>query len=646
MWSVPLKDDPSKPAEARRVRWLEFVKLSLKFWTGQTRRTAWLITASVVILVGVQLAAQLGVNFWSRSFFDALERKSSTDLEWTILTLPLLVAFNGVAVSGALVARMTLQMRWRAWLTEAITGWWLKDQRYYRLAVAVDDIRAPEYRIACDVLLAIEPLVEFAIGLLTAITSAAAFVGILWSVGGSIKLSLPGSHSIVVQGYLGLAAIAYTMITASLAYLSGRGLVSAVGQKNETEARFLAQLTRLRENAESIALIGGDQHEANSILRTYKEVMSAWTKQIYHNGLIANVQSANGALVPLIPLVLVAPKYLAGSLSLGAVMQVAAAFVSVQVVLNWFVDNFVRVAQWMASAKRVDELVEALEGLDVGVIMDERQAIEFGVSSDRNIYIENLAVAHRNGRSVIASASVVIKAGEKLLVSGESGAGKSTLVRALAGLWPWGSGRILLPEDTKLIFVPQTPYLPLGTLRHALLYGMPHAVVTDDVIQGAMRRCGLGYLIKNLEREERWDQILSGGERQRLAFVRLLIQRPQIIVTDEATSALDEESQASLLRLFNENLSYATVISIGHRAGLEEFHDKKLVLERRRAGSYLAGCNFERSPSQMSKMIDNIRRKSSQLSPSAAGLAPLAPLAPERADGDQKWRATQRPAAG
>ncbi len=634
MWSGPLKDDPLKAGEVRRVRWLEFVKLSLRFWTGETRRTAWLITISVVILVGIQLTAQVAVNFWSRSFFDALERRNSTDLEWTILALPLLAAFSGLGMSGALVARMVLQMRWRAWLTETVTGWWLKDQRYYRLAVAADDIHAPEYRLACDVQLAIEPLVEFAIGLLTAVATASAFVGILWSVGGSINLSFPGSHSFVIPGYLGLAAIAYTIITASLAYLSGRGLVSAVGQKNQTEGRFLAELTRLRENAESIALIGGDQHEADSILRTYKDVMSAWIKQIYHNGLIASVQSTNGALVPLIPLVLVAPKYLAGSLSLGAVMQLAAAFVSVQVALNWFVDNFVRVAQWMASAKRVDEFVEALEGLDVGVIMDERQAIEFGISNDNNIHIENLTVAHRNGRGVIASSSVVIQAGEKLLVSGESGAGKSTLVRALAGLWPWGSGRILLPEDAKLVFVPQTPYLPLGTLRHAILYGMPNAIVADDVIQGAMRRCGLGYLIKQLDQEDRWGQILSGGERQRVAFARLLIQRPQIIVTDEATSALDEESQASLLRLFDEDLSCATVISIGHRAGLEDFHDKKLVLERRRAGSYLTRCSLERAPSQMSKIIENIRRKSSQLSPSASGLAHQPTFGHKRASGD------------
>lgn len=566
-----------------------------------------------------------------------------------IFALPVLVGFSSLAVSGALVARMTLQMRWRAWLTETLAGWWLKDQRYYRLAIAVEDIQAPEYRIACDVQLAIEPLVEFAIGLLTATTTAFAFTSVLWRVGGSISVSLPGDNNVVIPGYLGVAAVAYTTITGSLAYFSGRGLVRAVGRKNEAEGRFLAELTRLRENAESIALIRGDRYEARSILQTYKEVVSAWIKQIHHNGLISNVQSANGALVPLIPLVLVSPKYLAGALTLGAAMQVAAAFVSVQVALNWFIDNFVRVAQWMASARRVDELAEALEGIDIGVLMDEEQVIEFGVSNDSNIHIENISVAHKNGRTVIAAASVVIRAGEKLLVSGESGAGKSTLVRALAGLWPWGSGRILLPVDADVSFVPQTPYLPLGTLRSAILYGITEGAVEADLIHRAMRRCGLGYLIKHLDHEDRWGQILSGGERQRLAFARLLIQRPKSIVTDEATSALDEDSQTSLLSLFNEELSYATVISIGHRPGLEDFHDKKLVLTRRSAGSSLAHCDLEQAPPKDGASVRRYQGGRPAAFPDLVTINPwrvtVTPVSAQ-AHGDQRWQATRRPAIG
>ncbi|PPD12099.1 MAG: hypothetical protein CTY30_09470, partial [Methylocystis sp.] len=440
---------PKTAAEAprpARARWREFCALALGFWVGEPSRRAWSLTALVALCIALQLGAQLSINEWNRKFFDALESKNVEALSWATILLPALVAFSGLAISGTLVARMTLQMRWREWLTEKLAGWWLEDQRYYRLEIAAAEQTSPEYRIAKDVQLAVEPLVEFAVGFLTALATALAFVGVLWTVGGALELNLLGAR-LVLPGYLGFAAVVYATIAGGIAYFAGGPLVPAVAQKNEAEAQFLSELTRLKENAESIALIRGDADELSSVLQNYRRVVTAWIRQIHRNGIIATVQSANGALVPLIPLVLVAPKYLSGALTLGAVMQLTAAFVSVQIAFNWFIDNSVRVAEWMASANRVDELAEALESLDIAVIMEEKEFIDFGVSDDDTIHLEDLAVAHRNGRIVIAGANVVIPTGEKLLVAGPSGTGKSTLVRALAGVWPWGSGRILLPKD-------------------------------------------------------------------------------------------------------------------------------------------------------------------------------------------------------
>ena len=456
----------SEVKQSDRTRWREFCTLALEYWIGETSRRAWILTGLVAFCIALQLGAQLSINEWNRRFFDALESKNVESFLWATALLPALVIFSATAVSGALVTRMTLQMRWRQWLTQKLAGWWLEDQRYYRLEIAAREQTSPEYRIAKDVQLAIDPLVEFAVGFLTALATALAFVGILWTVGGALEFDLFGAR-IVLPGYLGFAAVAYATIAGVVAYLAGRPLVPAVAQKNEAEAQFLAELSRMKENAESIALIRGDADELSSVLQNYRRVVAAWVRQIRRNGVLATVQNANGALTPLIPFVLVAPKYLSGALTLGAVMQLAAAFLSVQVAFNWFIDNSVRVAEWMASANRVDELAEALESLDVGVIMEEKKVIEFGVSDDDAIHIQNLAVAHRNGRIVIADANVVIPIGEKLLVAGPSGTGKSTLIRALAGLWPWGSGRILLPKDAHIAFVPQKPYIPLGTLRQA-----------------------------------------------------------------------------------------------------------------------------------------------------------------------------------
>lgn len=565
-----------------------FMALSSGFWRGPSATRAWMLTLLVVACMLAQIATVVGVNAWNRLFFDALERRDLDGIMASMAWLPLLVGAVALTFSSLVVAKMLFQTRWREWMTNAIAGWWIADQRYYRLGFVAPDQTAPEYRIADDVRLSIEPLVEFALGLLTAAITAAAFATILWQVAGSIRFTM-GGRMLEIPAYMAVAAVLYAIVTSSAAYVAGRPFVSRIAAKNEAEAQFRAEMTRLRENAESIALIKGDVDELSSVRGRYETVVRAWLGVIKQQGVIALVQNTNGALFPIIPLILITPKYLSGDLTLGGVMQVVAAFSAVQGALIWFVDNLVRLAEWYASASRVDELTSALEELDVGTIMEDETGISLGISDDGAIHIENLSIADRGGRVVINDASVTIRQGEKVIVTGESGAGKSMLIRALAGLWPWGSGAIRMPRDVQIAFVPQRPYLPLGTLRDALLYPAGSALATsEEAIAAAMKRCGLGYLVKRLDEDgERWDQTLSGGERQRVAFCRLVIQKPQIIIMDEATSALDEESQLSLLSLLHEDLQGATVISVAHRPGIEEFHERKIVLEKKQAGAHL-----------------------------------------------------------
>jgi vitamin B12/bleomycin/antimicrobial peptide transport system ATP-binding/permease protein len=584
--------DDRQPAEQpSRARAREFFRVSLGFWTGDSRGLAWLLTISVLVLAGLQILAQVGLNAWQRLFFDALEKKDVPAVMAAVGWVPIAVGFSAVTLSGLVVARMLLQARWREWLTRHLVGWWIADQRYYRLGFVAEEQTAPEFRIAEDVRLAIEPLVEFLLGLITATVTALTFAAILWQVAGSLPVTIGGT-TYVIPFYMAIAAILYAIVASLAAYLTGRPLVARISHKNEMEAQFRAEMTRLRENAESIALIGGDKDERQSVYDNYGNVLKAWIGVVRQQGVIAIVMNTNGALFPIIPLLLIAPKYLSGELTLGAVMQVAAAFSAVQAALIWFVDNFVRLAEWYASLTRVDELVEALEDLDIGTIMESETQIGLGTSDDEAIHIDNLSLAHRNGRVVIADASVVIEAGEKVLVTGESGTGKSTLIRALAGLWPWGSGQIRVPADRKIAFVPQKPYIPIGTLRNALTYPETEAAVSDEVLLDAMNRCGLDYLARRIDDEDQWDKTLSGGERQRVAFARLLIQKPDIIILDEATSALDEGSQEKLLTLLNEELKEATVISVGHRAGLEAFHTRKVNLERRAAGAQMTSASI------------------------------------------------------
>ncbi len=571
-----------------------FFATALPFWSGDTKLRAWVLTILVLSFVAAQIGTAVAVNTWSRIFFDALERRDSA-AAWHIATwLPLLVAVSALTLSALVISRMLLQMRWREYLTRRLAGWWIADQRYYRLQFVAREQAAPEYRIAEDVRLAIEPLVEFAIGLISAAVTAATFAAILWHVAGSARFTLAGTE-IVIPSYMALAAIGYATVASLAAYVAGRPLVARIAAKNEAEAQFRAEMTRLRENAESIALIRGDSDERDSVGENYGRVVAAWLRVIRQQGVIAIVLNTNGALFPIVPLLLIAPKYLSGDVSLGAVMQVVAAFSAVQAALIWFVDNFVRLAEWFASVTRVDELQEALEGLDIATVMEDETRITLKESEDGAIHLDRLSIAHSNGRAVITDASIVIGLGEKVLIVGESGSGKSTLIRALAGLWPWGSGSIAVPRGKSIAFVPQKPYLPMGDLRTILLYPEADKPVPDEVVVAALRRCGLGYLARRLDDEDKWDRTLSGGERQRVAFARLVIRRPDIIIMDEATSALDEDSQNHLLGLFDAELAQATLISVGHRPGLEDYHDRKITLEKRLAGAHLTSRRLGKS---------------------------------------------------
>jgi putative ATP-binding cassette transporter len=378
-----------------------------------------------------------------------------------------------------------------------------------------------------------------------------------------------------------LAAILYAALTSSAMVLIGRPLIRRVEKKNGAEARFRYELTRVRESAENIALIGGDDDERARLDETFGELARRWIRVIAKQAHMTWVSNGNSILAPVVPLLLGAPKYLAGDLTLGELMQVATAFTQVQIALNWLIDNAIRLAETLASAQRVVEMTDALEHLDETIgRYGSADTVVLGDSPDDAIHIEDLSLTQQNGVVMLDGASTTIRRGEKVLVKGESGTGKSTLIRAMAGLWPWGSGRILRPRRSRTAFMPQRPYIPLGTLRHALVYPMGEGRISDTRLEEALRRCGLSHLTVRLDQEENWDAILSGGEKQRLAFARLLINPPDIIIMDEATSALDEMSQARMMGFLRQDLADATVLSVGHRPGLEEYHDREIYLVR------------------------------------------------------------------
>jgi putative ATP-binding cassette transporter len=477
--------------------------------------------------------------------------------------------------------RISLQVKWRQWLTGEMLLRWLSKERYYRLAITDEEQINPEYRIAEDLRLASEPVVEFTIGFINALLSAVTFVGILFWVGGSLHVTVFG-QTIWIPGYIAIAAVIYASLVSGLTFMIGRPLVGSVAVKNESEAQLRYELTRVRDNAESIALIKGAEDERQRLNETFGAVVVRWLDIMRHQSHLQWIFNSNAFFAPVLPLLLALPKYLSGDLSLGSVMQIASAFAAVFTALNWFAENFIKLAEWSASAQRVEELEQAIDEMDFDA--QRAAAIAIENTSDENIHLDGLSIAHRDGRVVIDEIDIVVAPGERVLLGGESGSGKSTLIRAIAGLWPWGEGRILLPAGAKVAFVPQRPYIPLGSLRGALAYPAEPGSLSNDRAKEILQAVGLGYLQAKLDTEGRWDQTLSGGERQRIAFARLLLEEPDVIVMDEATAALDVDGEMRLMTMLFERLAKATIFSVGHRPGLQELHNRLLTLQRCSSG--------------------------------------------------------------
>jgi putative ATP-binding cassette transporter len=381
--------------------------------------------------------------------------------------------------------------------------------------------------------------------------------------------------------------VLYAVIASTAMLLIGRRFVSVSENKNQSEAELRYVLTRLRENGESIALIQGEEEERAGVDRALHKVLEAW-RSICHQWMKTTVVSGvSGFIAPVLPIILCAPKYLQGEMSLGAVMQAASAFTIVQGAFNWLVDNYPRLADWTASARRSASLMVSLDALERaeqgGLGRIERNDGGEGAA----LRLRDLSVTLDDGTAVLDDADIAIKPGERVLVAGESGTGKSTLVRAIAGLWPWGDGTIEVQKGAKLMMLPQRPYIPIGTLRRAVVYpDAPDSRSLEEVAE-ALKRVGLEHLVERIDDEAPWDQTLSGGEKQRLAFARIFLHNPDIIILDEATAALDPESQDKLMELLSRQPDHTALVSVGHRPELEAFHTRKVVLERRKGGAKL-----------------------------------------------------------
>ena len=538
------------------------------------RRVAAIFAASILVTIANMLG-QVRLNVWNGQFFDAVGRKDLSDfvhLLWTFLVI--------IAVLLALTAAQTflqerLKFRLREWISRHLLVEWLKPMRIYQLSFAGLYGRNPDQRIQEDTRLLGDYSADLGCGIVYSLLQIVAFVGVLWTLSAQVTFQVAG-YAVAIPGYMVWCALGYALIGSGLTWLVGRPLIALNGERYAREAEFRFALVRVNESGESIALHGGEKDEHRHLEAALAAVVNTMRRISSSLARLTLITSGTGWLSLVVPILVAAPAYFGGALTLGGLIMVAGAFAQVQGAMRWFVDNFSRLADWRAAIHRVARFREALD--DLPAVEEGSEEIKRALHPDGHLAFEGVRIFLPDGHIVIDDASVSVMPGERVLIVGATGAGKSTLFRAVAGLWPWGSGTILTPAPETMAFLPQRPYLPLGTLRNAVVYPSPPDAFSDAEVGQALERCDLGNLISKLDQVERWDKELSLGEQERLAFARLLLHKPGWVFLDEATAALDEDTQGHVMSLFNDELKNTTVLSIGHRPDLAAYHTRTLQL--------------------------------------------------------------------
>ena len=549
-------------------------RLTHPYWQSDEKWRAWglLILILVLNLAGVYLLYRL--NKWNQAFYDSLEQKNAKafwEQIWVFCTIATFWVL--VAVYKAYVAQV-LQMRWRNWLNKNFLDRWLKNKTYYRMELARNETDNPDQRIAEDLNKYTADTIGLAVGLLNATVTLVTFVGVLWVLSGALKFTLAGSE-ITVPGYMVWGCIVYALAGSLITHWVGRPLIRLNFMQQRYEADFRFDLIRVRENSEQVALYQGEPSEHKHLLGRFDSVMDNFWRLIKANKRLGWFTFSFGQAAVIFPFFLAGSRYFSGAITLGVLMQISSAFGRVQDGLSWFVDNYTNLAAWRATA---DRLLQFQAAMDRAENHAQVVQIESSVSADSTLHVDDVSLALPNGQVLLNAASLTINPGDKLLLSGTSGAGKSTLFRAIAGIWPFGRGRVRRPEGKRTLFLPQKPYLPIGSLRDTVSYPGKPGEFSDDAIVAALRSCKLEGLTTRLDEQQHWGQQLSPGEQQRLAFARALLHKPDWLFMDEATSALDEATEQEMYRLLNEHLPTSTFVSIAHRPSAAAFHTRRMVI--------------------------------------------------------------------
>ena len=563
--------------------WRDFWALFKPYWFSEEKNTARLLLVAIVALTLGMVYMNVQINQWQNLFFNTLQDKDNAEFYRQVLRFTMLAALWIVMAVYSLYLTQMLQIRWRRWLTNKYLKDWLGDRTYYPMQLKGNQTDNPDQRVAEDLKIFVNQTLGLSVGLLNAVVTLVSFIGVLWTLSGPLSIPING-YEIVIPGYMVWVALVYAALGNWLANRIGKPLIGLNFNQQRFEADFRYSLVRFRENMEGVALYCGEADELRGFDGRFKSIFFNWWAIMKRQKQLTWFTAGYGQVAVIFPFVVAAPRFFSGSIPLGGLMQTASAFGYVRESLSWFINVYTSFAEWKAT---VDRLV-GFHNLIESAKQDQRlnPGVELLDGLDGMLRFDQLELALPTGQTLVSNANLDIAHGSRVLLQGPSGSGKSTLFRAIAGIWPFGNGKIRQPAGFDVLFLPQRPYFPLGTLRESVCYPARADVFTDAELAEALLAVGLPNLVPQLDQTANWSVQLSGGEQQRVAFARALLVKPAWLFLDEATSSLDDASQTRLYELLTQRLTNTTIVSIAHRSELAGFHPQRLELRLGLGGAH------------------------------------------------------------
>lgn len=555
-------------------------RLAVPYFKSEDRRPGFILAAAIIFLELASVFLNVQFNEWNARFYNAVQQKNFPVFKHELLYFCGLAALFILVAVYQLYLQQWLRIRWRAWLTEKYVGRWLDRGTHYRMRTVGDPADNPDQRIAQDIELFTTRTVELAIGLLNAVVTIASFAFILWHLSNKAPLTLFG-HNVSIPGYLVWVALIYAAIGTLITHLIGNVLAALDFNQQKFEADFRYHLVRIRENGEQIALLEGESAEKAGLRQRFDRLVWNFRLIMWAQKRLTWFTAGYTQISIVFPYVVVSPAYFAGTIQLGILFQTASAFNQVQNAFSFFVRAYATLAEYRAVVQRLTGFEFSINAANE---MQASSALKRVEDTGPAITIDGTELWLPDTKPVIAADNIVVPPGESVLVTGPTGSGKSTLFRAIAGIWPFGKGKIGTARGAKLLVLPQRPYLPFGRLDEALAYPERNGETGESEMREVLNAVGLPKLASRLAEEASWPHVLSQGEQQRVSLARALLAKPDILLLDEATSAIDEEGEAKLYRLIARRLPKTTVISIGHRSTLQTFHNKRLDVTRQTGG--------------------------------------------------------------